>query len=125
MFTVKDVMSNELVTVFPETPIYDAVRLMVNKNVTGLPVVDEDMNLIGIISEKDVLCLLADDLSGSVADFMTTDVISFTESDDLIKVCESLVEHNFRRVPIVSGQKLVGLITRRDIIKYILEPVGK
>ena len=62
--------------------------------------------------------------SATVEDFMTKEVISFDQQEDLIAVCECLIKNHFRRIPIVSQGKLTGIISRRDIIKYILEPIG-
>ena len=82
--------------------------------------------LVGIISEKDMLTLLDNvtDDTTKVKDVMTTNVTSFDQSVDMIEICECLVNSPFRRVPITSEGKLVGIISRKDIIKYILEPIG-
>jgi CBS domain-containing protein len=132
MFKAKDIMKTNVVSVKIDTPIYDAIRTMVENNITGLPVVNDDMTLAGIISEKDVLQLLYDcrDLQekdgghGKVGDFMTKDVVCFDQEENLLSVCNCLMKKHFRRVPVVSGGKLAGIITRKDLIKYILEPIG-
>ena len=84
--------------------------------------VNDDMTLAGIVSEKDVLQLLYNikDKPGKVEDFMTKDIISFNREDNLVDITECLVNNNFRRVPIASDGKLVGIVSRRDIIKYVL-----
>lgn len=125
MFDTKSIMTTNVIAVKKGTPIGKAMEILVAKNITGLPVVDNDMALIGIITEKDVLRLLFDlkNDSGIVEDFMTNDVVSFDQNVDIIAICEYLVSANFRRVPIVSEGKLVGIISRRDIMKYILEPL--
>lgn len=125
MFNIKDIMTTNIAFVKKDTPVYDVVAMLVDKNITGIPVVNDDMSLAGVITEKDLLKLLRDDMDdpGTVKDFMSTDIVSFDQNDDLIAVCECLVHNHFRRVPIVSGGKLVGIISRRDIIKYILEPI--
>ncbi len=125
MFETKGVMTTDVIAVKRHTPISRVVEILVNNDITGLPVVNDDMTLAGIISEKDVLCLLFDleDESAKVEDFMTKDVVSFEQDEDLIAICECLVNNNFRRVPIVADGKLVGIISRRDIIKNILEPL--
>lgn len=126
MFNIKDIMTTDVAFVKKDTPVYDVVAMLVDKDITGIPVVDDDMSLTGVITEKDVLRLLCDDPeeSGNAEDYMSTQVVSFDQNDDLIAVCECLVNSHFRRVPIVSEGKLVGIISRRDIIKYILEPIG-
>ena len=126
MFDTKDIMTTEVISVKRNTPIGDAVDMLVENNVAGLPVVDDDMNLVGVISEKDMLSLLSESesSSGTVEDYMTEDVVSFEQREDLIAICECLVNNSFRRVPIVDDGKLVGIVSRRDIIKYILDPIG-
>ncbi|MFH1716330.1 MAG: CBS domain-containing protein [Planctomycetota bacterium] len=126
MYETKTVMTAEVRTVRRQTPIYDAVEVLLDSGVTGLPVVDDDMTLVGIITEKDVLRLLSqvEDESATVGQFMTRDVVSFDDEADLIEICECLIESDFRRVPIISQGKLAGIVSRRDIIKYILDPIG-
>jgi len=123
MFKAKTVMKSDVITVKRDTPIYEAIRILVQKNITGLPVVNEDMTLAGIITEKDVLKLLynIEDKPGDVKDFMTKGIVSFNEGDSLIDITECLIKNNFRRVPIVAQGKLVGIISRKDIIAYILK----
>ena len=123
MICAKDVMSKGILTVKKNTGIKDAIRLLVENNITGLPVVSDDMQLLGMVSEKDILRALYDRniKSRSVADLMTTEVVCFDENDDLVKVFESLMESNFRRVPILSEGELVGIVSRRDIIKFLFK----
>ena len=123
MFKAKDVMKTELITIDRYTPIHDAIRILIENNITGLPVVDDDMSLAGIISEKDMLGLLynIEDKPGNVEDFMTEEVVCFDQEDSLIDITESFMASNFRRVPIVTGGKLVGIISRKDVIAYILK----
>jgi len=119
-------MTTDVIVVKRQTPISEVIEILLESNITGLPVVDDDMTLVGIISEKDVLSLISvpEDDSTKVEDFMTKDVVSFEQDEDLIAICECLVQNDFRRVPILSERKLVGIISRKDIIKYILEPIG-
>ncbi len=125
MFETKTIMTTDVITVKRHTPLSRVIEILTDNNITGLPVVNDDRTLAGIISEKDVLSLVyeSEDDSAKVEDFMTKDVVSFEQNEDLIAICECLVNNNFRRVPIVSDGKLVGVISRRDIIKYILEPL--
>jgi CBS domain-containing protein len=123
MFKAKTIMSSKVITVKRETGVYEAIRTMVANNVTGLPVVNDDMTIAGVITEKDVLKLLYDTTqdSAKVEDFMTKGVVSFNQEDSLIDIAECLIRNSFRRVPITSGGKLVGIISRKDIIAYILK----
>ncbi len=117
------VMKTDLITVTRDTPIYEAIRTLVENNITGLPVVNDDMTLAGIITEKDVLDLLYDykDKPGKVEDYMTEEVIRFDHRDSLSDITRSFIDHHFRRVPIVTNGKLAGIISRKDIIAYMLK----
>ena len=128
-------MQTDVITVKSKSRISEAIQVLVDNNISGLPVVDDNMTLVGIITEKDILKAMPDletlmlsdneqDGSYKVEDFMTKDVVSFDKEEDLIAICECLTKSSFRRVPIVSEGKLVGIISRKDLIKYILEPIG-
>jgi len=121
MTKAKAVMNTQVISVGLHEDIYEAIRMMALNNITGLPVVDETETLVGIITEKDVLSLLYnnEDRPGEVKDFMTANVVSFDQEDDLHSVVESLRTNHFRRVPILDKGRLVGIISRRDIITYI------
>jgi len=119
----RDVMKRGLLTVQRETPIYEAMDIIATRNITGLPVVDDYMNLIGIVSEKDMLKLLYDPnvKAGRTEEFMTEEVVSFDHDSDLTDVCDCLINNRFRRVPILDRGKVVGIISRADVITYILK----
>ncbi|MFH1123485.1 MAG: CBS domain-containing protein, partial [Pseudomonadota bacterium] len=122
MISAKDVMSKRVATVSAEANIKEVIRLLVENKVTGLPVVSENGDLLGIVTEKDILRMLLYDRDvkeKTAADLMTTEIISFDENEDLMKIFKSLVEGEFRRVPILSEGKLAGIISRADIIKFL------
>ncbi len=81
------------------------------------------MTLLGIVSEKDVLSLFYNnnDDEITVDDFMTQPPIFFDENESLLDVCDFLRKNIFRRVPITSEGKLVGIISIRDIVEHILQ----
>jgi len=123
-----DIMTRKVVTVKTDTPILDALELIAKGDVSGLPVVDDDMNIIGILSEKDVISLLyieEDEQEKTVADFMTQPALYFEESESLLDICDFLKKNVFRRVPITSNGKLVGIISIRDVIEFILRLRGR
>ncbi len=119
----RDVMTYGLLTVTPQTPVYRAMQMLASKEITGLPVVDDTMRLVGILSEKDIIDLLCCPQAGpmTVGELMTSDVISFQEDDCLMDICDCLATSDFRRVPILNDGKLVGIVSRRDLIIFLLK----
>ena len=122
MIRAKSIMSKKVTTVAEDANIRHVMRLLSENQVTGLPVVSDDMTLLGIVTEKDILeeLLYGKNVKSKTAgDLMTADIVSFDEDEDLMTIFRTLVEDNFRRVPIVSDGKLTGIISRRDIINFL------
>ena len=98
---------------------------MTKHKFSGTSVVEDDiMSLVGIISEKDVLHLFyahMDQEEKTVKDFITLPAIYFDENESLLDICNLLAKNIFRRVPITSKGKLVGIISRGDIIAHIVK----
>lgn len=124
MFPAKNFMTKNAISIKFNAPIYDAIKCLAENKISGLPVVDNENNLVGVISEWDVLNLLTDeniDNNDYVSNFMTKTVTSFNEDDSIMDICDFLKSANKRRAPIVKDGKLVGIISRHDIIKLILD----
>jgi CBS domain-containing protein len=121
MVTAKAIMSTDVITVAPDADIYEAIRMLVQNNVTGLPVVNPDGTLAGVLTEKDVLDLLyrIKDRPGEVKDYMTRSVICFDCEDSVADIAANFRNNHFRRVPILENGRLVGIISRKDIIRYL------
>ena len=130
-----DIMTRDVVTVRPDTPVREAVALLARHRITSLPVLDDDKSVVGIVSELD---LLRDrmphdprahmrpaeddgpDPARVVGDVMTDTVICLSENADTADLAELLVDHNVRAVPIISGADLVGIVSRRDVLRTLL-----
>ena len=126
MYEIEAIMSRDVVSVRRDAPIARVIELLAANDISGIPVVDGADRLVGIVTEKDVMTLEScpESPAGKVEDCMTEDIVSFNVQDDLIAVCECLVKNRFRRVPILREGHLVGIISRRDLIKYIMEPIS-
>jgi CBS domain-containing protein len=120
---VRAVMTPGLLTITPEGSLEDAAATMVAHEITGLPVVDDRMHLVGIVSEKDILKLVSDAEAYScpVERVMIRDVVSFAVEDELLDLYACLAENPFRRTPVVDGGKLVGIVSRADLIVHMLK----
>lgn len=118
----KNIMTKNVETVTPETSLADAVNILLMREISGMPIVDGDGRLKGVVSEKDVFRLA---FSGKVheskvADVMTTKVITFPPDADIREIAKVLGENVFRTVPILEEGKVIGIVSRADILKVAL-----
>ena len=122
MTVARKVMKTKLFTVKPAAPLPEAIKLLIDHKISGLPVVDGGGRLVGILTEKDVMRLMYEEKGTvtKVSDLMVRDVRTFQADAPLADVCDCLMANNFRRVPILEGEKLVGLISRADLMPEIL-----
>ncbi len=124
MFKTKDVMTKSAICVQKDTPIFEAIQIMVNNGITGVPVVNDDMTLVGILSEHDVLRLFhtyKQEMNRTAGEFMTHPVVSFEEDENLLDICFCLRDSSIRRIPVTSDGKVVGIISRADILRCIMK----
>ena len=109
-----------VITVRPEQSLQDAARLLAEYNIGALLVLNEIGQVVGIISERDIIrkvALQADAFSRPVGQVMTEDVITGLPNDDLVSVMHTMTEKRFRHLPIVEQGELVGIISIGDIVK--------
>ncbi len=139
-----DVMVRDVVTVKPGDPVAEAVRLLAEHDVSALPVVDTNENVVGVISEADLLhreeigtekqrpwwleavtpaSTLAGEFTKShgrrVEEVMSTDVVSAAEDTPVGEIATILERHRIKRVPILRGGKLVGVVSRSNLIQAL------
>ncbi|KPK15408.1 MAG: hypothetical protein AMJ62_09150 [Myxococcales bacterium SG8_38] len=124
--SVRDFMVVNPVVFTPETDLLDAVRVLVDRRISGAPVVDERGNLVGLLTEGDFLkaALVAGyqgERGGRVAEYMTREVEAVHAGDSLLDVATRFVETKYRRYPVVEDNRLVGVVGRRDVLRAVLE----
>lgn len=121
MLAVSEIMTKGVITATPETKIKDAMNILISSAISGLVVVDEEQDVVGVLSEKDLL--VAYDLIGntqsSISDYISREVVYVTEDTPIEEVSRLLVQRNFKQVPVLCGTKVVGIVSRRDILKHI------
>jgi CBS domain-containing protein len=130
-----EIMSRNVVTVQTETPVREAVKLLTEHRVTSLPVLDAKGDIVGIVSELDLLRERMPhdprahlwshddgrpDPGRLVRDVMTDTVICLSENADTADLAEMLINNNVRAIPIISGADLVGIVSRRDVLRTLL-----
>ncbi|MHC4111527.1 MAG: CBS domain-containing protein [Planctomycetota bacterium] len=125
MLKAKNIMTTDVISVTKETPIYDAMELLIKNEITGMPVVDDEMTLVGVISEKDCLRLFyadEEEKNKTVQHFMTQPAVHYNENDSLKIICDFMMINYFRRIPVTSKNgKLVGILSRPDVVAHILQ----
>lgn len=122
--TVADVMTTGLVTFRPETPIFVAIRALLDKRISGAPVLDGNGHLVGVLSHKDCLRVAFDsgyhqDWAGRVRDFMVTDVKTMEADTDLVSAAQIFLSSSFRRYPVTRDGRMVGQVSRYDILNAL------
>ena len=119
---VGDYMATKLITFTPDTNVVQAMRVFLEKKISGAPVVDRAGNLLGILSEVDLMQVVIqdsyyDESAGVVSDYMAAPVDTIDPHADIYTVAEKFLHEGRRRYPVVSNGKLVGQISRRDVLR--------
>jgi CBS domain-containing protein len=113
--TVADVMVTNVLVVHAGDSVDDAVALIVDSRITGVPVVDDDNHILGIVAESDVLSKPG----RTVDEVMTRDVITTHEHATLDAAAEIMLTRRIRRLPVARDGKLVGILTRADLLRHV------
>ena len=124
---IKDYMSPNVMTFKPEDSIINALRKLMKKGRSGAPVLDNEGNVVGILSEIDCLKeVLMDgyhqEVGDRVANHMTTELDFVSQDDDIIS-CADFFLKGRRRLPVMNGNKLVGIITRQDFARALINRI--
>ena len=145
---VSDVMTRDVATVHPETPLRDAARVLLELRISGLPVIDADNRLVGIVTEADFLSAMGipchhpahnlwqslesmfrhqpvrSERPAKVADIMVTQTISLQTDNNLHDVIDTMKRHHIKRVVVTDDQQQVqGIITRSNLVKVLLQQI--
>ena len=122
--TTRDYMVSDVITVAAEMDIHHAIKVLFENGISGAPVLDDAGNLVGMLSTRDCLKVAFSagyhrDSGGVVAEFMSPDVETVEVDTDIVKVAELFLKSRFRRFPVTSNDRLVGLISRSDVLKAL------
>lgn len=123
---VADYMASHLATLSPDVPVEQAIALLLDRRISGAPVVEQG-RLVGMFSEVDCLRELLhagyhDMSSGLVRNFMSTEVETIGVDDSIVSAAEIFLNHKRRRLPVVDANgRLVGQISRRDVLRAIAD----
>ena len=125
-YSIKEFMAKQLITFQSDTPIETAMESFLENKISGGPVLDDQGKLVGVLSEKDCMRTLFEssyynNLGGFVKEYMSTDLKTINIHDTLSNVADEFIKSRFRRFPVMEGDKLVGQISRRDILRAIVK----
>jgi CBS domain-containing protein len=129
----RDVMSSPVVTVPPDAQLRDVAATLVERGINAVPVVDDGGRLLGIVSEADLLRLEAGSPSGAVPgsaaaaagpphtarEVMSQPVYTLTEDADATAAARLMLRHGLKSVPVVAGDRVVGIVARRDLLRLV------
>ena len=128
MLKAQDIMTKDVVSIRRGTPVEEALELLLAHKISGIPVVEEDMTLVGIVTEKDLLRLFYGPQNAGekmVEEFMTQPAVHFEVNEKLEDICKCLLDVTFRRVPVTEKGKVVGIVSRPDVLKCIHEQMQR
>jgi CBS domain-containing protein len=116
----RDIMTRRVITIRPDASAQEAAQLLDHHRISGLPVVDDQSRIIGIITEADIISKV--DREGlSVGDIMSCEVIAVDEETPVNEIAALLMERRIKRAPVVSEGKLVGIVSRGDVVHAVAQ----
>jgi len=121
---VKDYMARTLVTFKADTDVLDAVHVLVKNRIAGAPVVDDSGNLLGMLSELDCMKVALHagyhgDWGGPVSDYMSDGVQTVDAEMSIVDLAQLFLDTTYRRFPVVDKNRLIGQISRRDVLRAL------
>ncbi len=117
-----DIMTTNVITAKKDMVLTDVIALLLRWHISAMPVVDNEDKMVGIVSEIDLVNLTFDGNAGdtTVEEVMVTDIVSFSPNTELADLVQSFSKKHLRRVPIIDKGKVVGIVSRRDILREML-----
>ena len=115
-----EIMTRDVITIFDDVSMQDVIRRLAEYRVSGLPVVNQQKRLVGMVTEADVLAHPNDNPDTTkVAAIMTRHVITVTAKTTTDEVAQLITSHRIKRVPVVDGPYIVGIISREDLVRVL------
>jgi CBS domain-containing protein len=112
----RDIMTRDVIYVLEDATTRDVIRILAEYGVSGLPVLNRDRALVGIVTEADVL---SNQHAQNVTDIMTRRVITATEDTPTDQIAQLITGNRIKRVPIVRENRVVGIVSRADLVREL------
>ena len=110
----RDIMTPDVIAIDPAATVQDAARLLSDYHISGVPVLDSE-HIVGIVTQADIISKDGD----TVADIMTRRVVSVREDTPVDEIAQILTSNRFKRVPVLRGERVVGIVSRANIVRMI------
>jgi CBS domain-containing protein len=118
MTQIRDVMTSNPTTCEPQASVVDAAKVMAQEDVGSIPIVESN-RLVGVVTDRDIVIRVVaegrDPQSVTIGDVASRDLVTVSPDDDLDRALQLMAENQVRRLPIVEGDKLVGIVAQRDV----------
>jgi CBS domain-containing protein len=111
----KDVMTRDIITVSPSTKVKNLANILIKNQISGAPVANRDGKILGIVSEADILAKKGKDAKA----IMSKKVISVRQDASVEEIAQLMVTHAIKRLPVMDGSKIIGIVSRADIVNAI------
>jgi CBS domain-containing protein len=126
----RDYMTRHLIVLTPDMEVMHAVGILVERQISGAPVLDRTGNLVGMLSEKDCMRVALSagyygEWGGRVAEYMHSPVATIDADTPIVEVAQLFAEHEYRRYPVVEDARLVGQISRSDVLRALQDIAGR
>lgn len=126
----RDYMARNLVVLSPEMDVLHAISIFVERKISGAPVLDRFGNLVGMLSEKDCMRIALaagyyGEWGGRVEEYMNSPVTTIDADTPIVEVAQLFAEREFRRYPVTEDARLVGQISRSDVLRALQELAGR
>ena len=116
----REIMTSKVYTVSPEASVQEVAQLLTRAHISGVPVVDKDGKILGVITESDIIRKATGE-GLHVADIMNPETVVVDEETWIDQIARLLTEHHIKRVPVMHEGKLVGIVCRSDIVQAVAQ----
>ncbi len=117
---ISEIMEENVISLYEKDSLKEALDIMINQNVGGIPIIDDGLKVKAIITEKDFVFLVANVVTGkNVSEYMSRNVVTASPDTTVEMAAKSMVNNGFRRLPIIRENVLIGIITASDILRFL------
>jgi CBS domain-containing protein len=113
--TAKEIMTRDIITVAPDLTVRKLAMTLVKNQISGAPVAGKNGKILGIVSEADIVAKKGKDVKA----IMSKKVISVVEDTPVEEIAQLMTKHKIKRLPVMNGGKVVGIVSRADIVNAI------